>query len=164
MSLKTQAKVLRVLQDQTMEAVGGTTRIRVDARVLAATNKDLQAEIRAGTFREDLYFRLNVIPIFVPPLRERQEDIPLLAEHFMAEFSREYGRKLKAFDTGAIATLQRYAWPGNVRELRNVIERLMIMVPGDSISGTDVAFLQQNTVGRLEPPEQTPGRQTLHEA
>jgi two-component system, NtrC family, nitrogen regulation response regulator NtrX len=164
MSLKTQAKVLRVLQEQTMEAVGGTARIRVDARVLAATNKDLQAEIRAGNFREDLYFRLNVIPIFVPPLRERQEDIPLLAEHFMSEFSREYGRRLKTFDAGAIAALQRYAWPGNVRELRNVIERLTIMAPGDAITGTDVAFLQQNTVGRVEPPEQTAGRQTLHEA
>ena len=93
MSLKTQAKVLRVLQEQTMEAVGGTARIKVDARVLAATNKDLQAEIRAGRFREDLYFRLNVIPIFVPPLRDRQEDIPLLADHFMAEFAREYGRR-----------------------------------------------------------------------
>ena len=95
MSLKTQAKVLRVLQEQTLEAVGGTTRIRVDVRVLAATNKDLQAEIRAGPFREDLYFRLNVIPIFVPPLRERQEDIPLLADHFMAEFAREYGRRVE---------------------------------------------------------------------
>jgi two-component system nitrogen regulation response regulator NtrX len=164
MSLKTQAKVLRVLQEQTMEAVGGTARIRVDARVLAATNKDLQAEIRAGNFREDLYFRLNVIPIFVPPLRERQEDIPLLAEHFMSEFSREYGRRLKTFDAGAVAALQRYAWPGNVRELRNVIERLTIMAPGDAITGSDVAFLQQNTVGRVEPPEQAAGRQTLHEA
>jgi len=164
MSLKTQAKVLRVLQEQTMEAVGGTARIRVDARVLAATNKDLQAEIRAGSFREDLYFRLNVIPIFVPPLRERHEDIPLLAEHFMSEFSREYGRRLKTFDAGAIAALQRYAWPGNVRELRNVIERLTIMAPGDAIAGSDVGFLQQNTVGRVEPPEQTAGRQTLHEA
>src|SRR5918996_3909567 len=134
MSLKTQAKVLRVLQEQTMEAVGGTARIKVDARVLAATNKDLQAEIRGGNFREDLYFRLNVIPIFVPPLRDRAEDIPLLAEHFLAEFAREYGRRLKNFDTAAVALLQRYSWPGNVRELRNVIERLMIMVPGDSIS------------------------------
>ena len=101
MSLKTQAKVLRVLQEQTMEAVGGTARIKVDVRVLAATNKDLQAEIRAGRFREDLYFRLNVIPIFVPPLRERPEDIPLLADHFMAEFAREYGRRVKTFDAGA---------------------------------------------------------------
>src|SRR5213075_1538200 len=94
MTLKTQAKVLRVLQEQTMEAVGGTSRIRVDVRVVAATNKDLQAEIKAGQFREDLYFRLSVIPIFVPPLRERQEDIPLLADHFMAEFAQEYGRRL----------------------------------------------------------------------
>ena len=100
MSLKTQAKVLRVLQEQTMEAVGGTTRIKVDARVLAATNKDLQAEIRAGRFREDLYFRLNVIPIFVPPLRDRQEDIPLLADHFMAEFAREYGRRVEELRAG----------------------------------------------------------------
>src|ERR671918_1963118 len=115
MSLKTQAKVLRVLQEQTIEAVGGTARIKVDARVLAATNKDLQAEIRAGNFREDLYFRLNVIPIFVPPLRERQEDIPLLADHFMAEFGREYGRRVKSFERGAVTILQHYSWPGNVR-------------------------------------------------
>src|SRR6187397_1704536 len=94
MSLKTQAKVLRVLQEQVMEAVGGSTRIRVDARVLAATNKDLTEEIRAGRFREDLYFRLNVVPIFVPPLRDRQEDIALLADHFMAAFAREYGRRV----------------------------------------------------------------------
>jgi two-component system nitrogen regulation response regulator NtrX len=139
MSLKTQAKVLRVLQEQTMEAVGGTGRIRVDARVVAATNKDLQAEIKVGQFREDLYFRLNVIPIFVPPLRERQEDIPLLADHFMAEFAQEYGRRIKRLDAGAVRTLQRYAWPGNVRELRNVIERLMIMVPGDGSHRTDDA-------------------------
>src|SRR6187399_1686653 len=111
MSLKTQAKVLRVLQEQTLEAVGGTARIRVDARVLAATNKDLQAEIRAGSFREDLYFRLNVIPIFVPPLRERHDDIPLLADHFMAEFADEYGRRVKNFDASARAVLQQYPWP-----------------------------------------------------
>src|SRR3954447_23485278 len=141
MSLKTQAKVLRVLQEQTMEAVGGSARIKVDARVLAATNKDLQAEIRAGRFREDLYFRLNVIPIFVPALRDRQEDIPLLADHFMVEFAREYGRRPKGFDAGARSVLQHYTWPGNVRELRNVIERLMIMVPGDAISAPDLSFL-----------------------
>src|SRR3981081_3185785 len=97
MSLKTQAKVLRVLQEQTVDAVGGKSSIKVDVRVLAATNKDLQSEIRAGRFREDLYFRLNVIPIFVPPLRERQEDIPLLADHFMAEFGRAYVQRLKKF-------------------------------------------------------------------
>src|SRR5918992_2318647 len=106
MSLKTQAKVLRVLQEQVMEAVGGSTRIRVDARVLAATNKDLPTEIRAARFREDLYFRLNVVPIFVPPLRDRQEDIPLLAEHFMAGFAGEYGRRVKKFEPGAMAVLR----------------------------------------------------------
>ncbi len=165
MSLKTQAKVLRVLQEQTMEPVGGTNRIRVDARVVAATNKDLQAEIKSGQFREDLYFRLNVIPIFVPPLRDRQEDIPLLADHFMAEFAQEYGRRIKRLDGGAARTLQRYAWPGNVRELRNVIERLMIMVPGDAITTSDLSFLDVPLV----PPAAAASRgaterMTLHEA
>src|SRR6186713_1976828 len=137
MSLKTQAKVLRVLQEQTMEPVGGTNSVKVDARVLAATNKDLQSEIRGGRFREDLYFRLNVIPIFVPALRERPDDIARLAEHFMAEFAREYGRRIKRFEPGARIALQQYPWPGNVRELRNVIERLMIMVFGDTIAPGD---------------------------
>jgi two-component system nitrogen regulation response regulator NtrX len=164
MSLKTQAKVLRVLQEQTLEAVGGAARIRVDARVLAATNKDLQAEIKAGAFREDLYFRLNVIPIFVPPLRERQEDVPLLADHFMAEFAREYGRRLKSFEPTATNVLQRYPWPGNVRELRNVIERLMIMVPGDSISAADLAFLGQRDGTTPELTGSAPPHLTLHEA
>jgi len=165
MSLKTQAKVLRVLQEQTMEPVGGTNRIRVDARVVAATNKDLQAEIKSGQFREDLFFRLNVIPIFVPPLRERQEDIPLLADHFMAEFAQEYGRRLKRLDAGAIRTLQRYAWPGNVRELRNVIERLMIMVPGDAITTSDLSFLDVPLVAPVAGAAAgSPERMTLHEA
>jgi two-component system nitrogen regulation response regulator NtrX len=142
MSLKTQAKVLRVLQEQVMERVGGTQQIRVDVRVLAATNKDLPAEIRAGRFREDLYFRLNVIPIFVPPLRDRQDDIPLLAEHFMAMMvASEHGRRAKRLAPEGIGRLQQYAWPGNVRELRNVIERLMIMVPGDTVTAQDLAFL-----------------------
>jgi two-component system nitrogen regulation response regulator NtrX len=164
MSLKTQAKVLRVLQEQTMEAVGGTTRIKVDARVLAATNKDLQLEIRAGRFREDLYFRLNVIPISVPPLRQRANDIALLANHFMAEFAREYGRRIKTFEPGAVSVLERYAWPGNVRELRNVIERLVIMVPGDVITAVDVEFLDPNPV-RPAPVSGAPTeRLTLHEA
>jgi two-component system nitrogen regulation response regulator NtrX len=164
MSVKTQAKVLRVLQEQTMEPVGGTGRITVNARVLAATNKDLQAEIRAGNFREDLYFRLNVIPIFVPPLRERQEDIPMLADHFMAEFAREYGRRLKRFDSAAVLRIQRYPWPGNVRELRNVIERLMIMVPGDEITSDDLVFMEQNSAERPVPEPATAERMTLHEA
>ena len=153
MSLKTQAKVLRVLQEQVMERVGGTQRIRVDVRVLAATNKELPAEIRGGRFREDLYFRLNVIPIFVPPLRDRQDDIPLLADHFMALMAAEYGRRPKRFAPEAAARLQHYAWPGNVRELRNVIERLMIMVPGDTITAQDLAFL-----GHDERPARPPSR------
>src|SRR5436309_9141930 len=164
MSLKTQAKVLRVLQEQTMEPVGGTARIKVDARVLAATNKDLPAEIRAGRFREDLYFRLNVIPIFVPPLRDRQEDLPMLADHFMAEFAREYGRRVKSFDPGARSVLQQYPWPGNVRELRNVIERLMIMVPGETIGSTDLSFLDPGALQRAPSTEPAAERQTLHEA
>jgi two-component system nitrogen regulation response regulator NtrX len=164
MSVKTQAKVLRVLQEQTMEPVGGTQRIKVDARVLAATNKDLQAEIRAGRFREDLYFRLNVIPIFVPPLRDRQEDIPLLADHFTAEFAREYGRRIKTFDAGARAALQHYPWPGNVRELRNVIERLMIMVPGDAVSASDISFLDPTGLARPADEVLAHERPTLHAA
>jgi two-component system nitrogen regulation response regulator NtrX len=159
MSLKTQAKVLRVLQEQTMEAVGGTARIRVDARVLAATNKDLQSEIRGGRFREDLYFRLNVIPMFVPSLRDRREDIPLLADHFMAEFAREYGRRPKALAPSATSLLQQYAWPGNVRELRNVIERLVIMVPGDAISASDLGFL--GAVARAGEPAPLPREERL---
>ena len=164
MSLKTQAKVLRVLQEQTMEPVGSTNRIKVDARVLAATNKDLQAEIRAGRFREDLYFRLTVVPISVPPLRERQEDIPLLADHFMAEFAREYGRRVKTFDPGARVALQQYPWPGNVRELRNVIERLMIMVPGDNISPPALTFLDPSGLTRPVLVDAPTERRTLHEA
>jgi two-component system nitrogen regulation response regulator NtrX len=165
MSLKTQAKVLRVLQEQTMEPVGGATSIRVDARVLAATNKDLQTEIRGGRFREDLYFRLNVIPIFVPALRDRQEDIPHLAEHFMAGLAQEYGRRAKKFDAAAMAVLQQCSWPGNVRELRNVIERLMIMVVGDNIAASDLTFLDGGGAARpgAETPA-TPGHMTLYEA
>jgi two-component system nitrogen regulation response regulator NtrX len=165
MSLKTQAKVLRVLQEQTMEPVGGTSTVRVDARVLAATNKDLQSEIRTGHFREDLYFRLNVIPIFVPALRDRQEDIPLLAEHFMAGFAREYGRRVKQFEPNAVTLLQQYGWPGNVRELRNVIERLMIMVVGDTISAADLTFLDHKAAAREPVDTAAPmPRLTLYEA
>jgi two-component system nitrogen regulation response regulator NtrX len=164
MSIKTQAKVLRVLQEQTLEPLGGANRVTVDARVLAATNKDLQGEIRAGKFREDLYFRLNVIPIYVPPLRDRQDDIPLLADHFMAELARENGRRLKRFEPAAVALLARYPWPGNVRELRNVVERLMIMVPGDSISAADLNFLDQSVPLHAPVPVPPAERLTLHEA
>ena len=153
MSLKTQAKVLRVLQEQVMERVGGTQRIKVDVRVLAATNKDLTAEIRAGRFREDLYFRLNVIPIFVPALRDRQQDIPMLAEHFMAILAAEYGRRPKRLASEAAARLQQYGWPGNVRELRNVIERVIIMVNDDTITAQDLGFLGRDGVSDV-PVEQ----------
>jgi two-component system nitrogen regulation response regulator NtrX len=146
MSLKTQAKVLRVLQEQVTEPVGSTSRVQVDVRVLAATNKDLVAEIRAGRFREDLYFRLNVIPIFVPPLRERAEDIPMLVDHFVADFAIEYGRRARTLEAGAMARLQSHRWPGNVRELRNVIERVVIMAPGDVITERDLAFLAGSTI------------------
>jgi two-component system nitrogen regulation response regulator NtrX len=142
MSLKTQAKVLRVLQEQVVEPLGSVQRVKVDVRVIAATNKDLPTAIRSGEFREDLYFRLNVIPIFVPPLRERQADIPLLAEFFMAAFAQEYGRRAKAFDAASMTVLRGYAWPGNVRELRNVVERIAIMARGDNITATDLAFLE----------------------
>jgi len=133
MTLKTQAKVLRVLQEQKVEPVGGTATITVDVRVIAATNKNLEDEIRKGNFREDLFFRLNVIPFHVAPLRERREDIPLLARHFIAELSAEYGKRPKELTREALDLLVAQAWPGNVRELRNIIERLVIMTPGDRI-------------------------------
>ncbi len=162
MSLKTQAKVLRVLQEQVVEPVGSTAHVDVDVRVLAATNKDLLSEITAGRFREDLYFRLNVVPIFVPPLRDRDEDLPLLADHFMAEFAHEYGRRPKTFDASALAGLRRYEWPGNVRELRNVVERLVIMVADETIAAHDVAFLNGGPVARV--PSALPTGLPLHRA
>ncbi len=133
MSLKTQAKVLRVLEEQAFERVGGAEVIRVDVRVIAASNKDLEEETRAGRFREDLYYRLNVVPVEVLPLRERLEDIPLLARHFLKGFCTEYGKKEKSLSPDAVELFLRHPWPGNVRELRNVIERLVIMVPGEVI-------------------------------
>jgi two-component system nitrogen regulation response regulator NtrX len=141
MSLKTQAKVLRALQEQVVQPVGGTATVKVDVRVVAATNKDLQDEIRAGRFREDLFFRLNVVPIFVPPLRDRADDVPRLAEHFMATLAGEYGRRVKRFAPEAMTRLQQHSWPGNVRELHNAVERLLIMVTGDVITLHDVAFV-----------------------
>src|SRR5437899_1329688 len=133
MTLKTQAKVLRVLQEQRVEPVGGTSSIPVDVRVIAATNKSLDDEIRKGTFREDLFFRLNVIPFQVPPLRERREDVPLLARHFIAEIAAEYGRRPKELSPEALSVLVGLNWPGNVRELRNIIERPVSSTPGDRI-------------------------------
>jgi len=152
MSLRMQAKVLRALQEQIVEPVGAHGYTRVDVRVLAATNKDLEKEIPAGRFREDLYFRLNVIPVHVPPLRERGDDVMRLAEHFVQEFSQEYGRRPKVLASEAVDVLRGYHWPGNVRELRNIIERLIIMVPGDVIEGADLSFLLPAVTGGAMAP------------
>jgi two-component system nitrogen regulation response regulator NtrX len=138
MSLATQAKVLRVLEGQEFQRVGGTKTLKADVRVVAASNKNLPEEIRKGTFREDLYYRLNVIPLDVPALRERTDDIPRLVRHFLQEFSNEYGQKPKEIEDGTLALFVRYPWPGNVRELRNFIERLIIMVPGPVLTVRDV--------------------------
>ncbi len=138
MSLKAQSKTLRILQEQKFERVGGAKTIHVDVRVIAATNKDLEAEIEKGTFRDDLYFRLNVIPMRVPPLKERVKDIPSLVKVFVDEFSMSTNIEPKAMSQEALEMLQRYDWPGNVRELRNLVERLMIMVPGRVIGKEDI--------------------------
>ncbi len=139
MSLVTQAKVLRVLQEQRFTRVGGGKTLDVDVRVISASNKRLTDEIARGAFREDLYYRLNVIPLFVPPLRDRIEDVPALAEHFLREIAAEQGIKPKTLHPGALDALMRYRWPGNVRELRNTIERLLIMAPGPVITPADMA-------------------------
>src|SRR5690606_2120324 len=133
MSLKTQAKVLRILQERKFERVGGSRTIEVDVRVIAATNKDLEEEIRKGNFREDLFYRLNVLPFHVAPLRERREDIPALANHFLEFFCSKESREIKSLTPAAMEALVNYAWPGNVRELKNIIERVVIMTPDDLI-------------------------------
>ena len=133
MSLKTQSKVLRVLEEQRVEPLGSNQPATVDVRVIAATNKKLEEEIGRNAFREDLFYRLNVIPFYVPALRERREDIPILGAHFLAEYCRAYGKKPKDFSAPAIDVLLAYPWPGNVRELRNLVERLVIMCPSQKI-------------------------------
>jgi len=138
MSLKTQAKVLRVLQEGEVERVGSSRTIRVDVRVIAATNKDLEREIEKGNFREDLFFRVSVIPISVPPLRERVEDIPALVQHFIDVLARENNFRRRRVTPRAMEALQRYRWKGNIRELRNTIERSIIMAPGDAIDLQDL--------------------------
>src|ERR1700678_1611750 len=159
MSLKMQAKVLRALDEQRFTPVAATRALCVDVRVIAATNKDLEEEIAKGNFREDFFYRLNVIPFYVPPLRERKEDIPLLVREFLQEFGRQYGRPRVAMSDDAIAVLKQYHWPGNVRELKNVIERVMILNPhtvrierkhlpmlvyrGNSRKGEEFSTLQQ---------------------
>jgi two-component system, NtrC family, nitrogen regulation response regulator NtrX len=138
MSAKTQAKVLRVLQEGEVERLGSARTIKVDVRVIAATNKDLEQEIEKGTFREDLYFRLSVIPIRVPPLRDRREDIPPLVRHFVDLFSRDNNRRPQRFTQAALEFMQKARWKGNVRELKNTVERLLIMTPGDVIDVDDL--------------------------
>ncbi len=138
MSLKTQAKVLRVLQEQELERLGSNRIIKVDVRVIAATNKDLEDEIVRGTFREDLFYRLNVIPIHVPPLRNRRDDVPTLVRHFADLFTRENNFRRKTFTAAAMERLKQHHWRGNIRELRNFVERLIIMSPGDQIDVRDL--------------------------
>ncbi|GBQ50395.1 two component response regulator NtrX [Acidomonas methanolica] len=130
MPLETQGKIVRVLQDQTFERLGGNTRVKVDMRVLASTNRDLQAEIAHGRFREDLYYRLAVVPLRIPGLRERREDIPGLAQHFLERYAEHTGMAARELSVDALAALQAYEWPGNARELRNLMERLLILMPG----------------------------------
>lgn len=138
MSLKAQAKILRILQEKKFERVGGTKIIETDVRVLAATNKDLEMEMEDGRFRQDLYYRLHVIPLVVPPLRERKEDIPYLLEPFIREFSQKEGIPVKQFTDDALAVFMEHDWPGNVRELKNIIERLVIMIPSEMITADDI--------------------------
>ena len=162
MSLRTQARVLRVLQEGEVERLGSARTIRVDVRVLAATHRNLEQAIDAGEFREDLYFRLSVIPIHVPPLRERPEDVPLLVRHFAATFSRENNFRPKPFSDEALGALARHRWRGNVRELRNSVERLLVMVPGRSITLADVRSVLRLDE-RAAPGAAAPGARTLRE-
>lgn len=140
MSLKTQAKVLRAIQEGEIERVGGGKTIKVDVRIIAATNKDLQGLIQEGKFREDLYYRLNVIPIFIPPLREHKEDIPELTVYFVNLYCKESGKKPKRFSKEAMDALIDYDWPGNIRQLKNVVERIMIMINHDEVMEQDVKW------------------------
>jgi two-component system, NtrC family, nitrogen regulation response regulator NtrX len=155
MSSKTQAKVLRVLEEQRFTPVGGNASMRVDVRVIASTNKDLEKEIESGTFREDLYYRLNVIPFQLPPLRERKEDIQALARFFLEDFANRYSRKPPTFTRKALETLECYPWPGNVRELRNIMERFIIMTPQQRLDVYDLpeAILQRTILTVSEPDE-----------
>jgi len=147
MSLATQAKVLRVIETQEFQRVGGSKKIKVDVRIIAATNKDLNEEIKKVNFREDLYFRLNVIPIHVPPLRDRKDDIPLLVEYFLKNFAQQYGQKTKKISKATLHTLMEYDWPGNVRELKNTIERFVIMTPTETI---DIKYIPSFKEGKTD--------------
>ena len=153
-----QAKLLRVLQEREIERVGGTRTIKIDVRIIAATNVDLKQAVSNGTFRDDLYYRLNVVPIEVPPLRDRVEDIPLLAEHFVHRYSREFGKPVLGIAPEALAVMSEYSWPGNVRELQNVIERLVNLVEGPMIGVGDLPLdlLLPDHRGKLRDAEALP--------
>lgn len=152
MSLKTQAKMLRVLQEQRFERVGGNKTIEVNVRVIAASNKNLEEEIANGTFREDLYYRLNVLQLDVPPLRDRVGDVDLLVPFFLEYFSDVHGHKNKSINPEALEVLKQYQWPGNIRELKNIVERMMIMVSGNEISMEDIPPAILSAVGRTPSP------------
>jgi two-component system, NtrC family, nitrogen regulation response regulator NtrX len=152
MSAKTQAKVLRVLQEGEVERLGSARTIKVDVRVIAATNKNLEEEIERGHFREDLYFRLAVIPVFVPPLRERPGDIPLLVRYYMEQLSRDGNTRPKRITQAALDAVQRYRWKGNIRELRNTVERLIIMTAGDTIDVADLPDVLRSSGGVASKP------------
>ncbi len=164
MSLRTQSKVLRVLEDQRFEPVGAQESIQVDARVVAATNKNLEVEIERGNFREDLFYRLNVIPFHVPPLRERREDIPALAAYFLEEFARAYGRKPKELTPQALEALEAHHWPGNVRELRNLIERIVILNPQSRIDARHIPLQLSRKTAADRPAERYGSLQEVREA
>jgi two-component system, NtrC family, nitrogen regulation response regulator NtrX len=148
MPVATQARILRVLTDQSFSRVGGTRIVKVDVRVVSATARDLMAEIAAGRFREDLYYRLNVVPVAIPPLTERREDIPVLVEHFVAHYASDRRVPTPEVAPDAMVALQSYEWPGNVRQLRNVVERTVILAPGDRIGRIDLDLLPPEVLGR----------------
>ncbi|MBM3928667.1 MAG: sigma-54-dependent Fis family transcriptional regulator, partial [Sphingomonadales bacterium] len=150
MPVATQARILRVLTDQSFTRVGGTRVVKVDVRVVSATARDLQDEIAEGRFREDLYYRLNVVPVVIPPLTERREDIPPLVEHFVAHYASERRVPTPEVAADAMVALQSYEWPGNVRQLRNVVERTIILAPGNRIGRIDLDLLPPEVLGRGE--------------
>lgn len=164
MSLRTQSKVLRVLEDQRFEPVGAQESVQVDVRVVAATNKNLEEEIERGNFREALFYRLNVIPFHVPPLRERREDISALAAFFLEEFARAYGRKRKELTPQALALLENYHWPGNVRELRNLMERIVILNPQSRIDARHIPLPPARKAGADRPGQRYGSLQEVREA
>ncbi len=164
MSLKAQAKILRILQEKKFERVGGNKVIDMDVRVLAATNKDLEKEMEAGRFRQDLYYRLHVIPLRVPPLRERKEDIPFLVERFLKDFAAKEGQPLKTVSDGALQKLMGHDWPGNVRELKNIVERLIILTPSNEIRADDLPELSLRSDSAAAVPEPAQVTDSLRDA